>query len=189
MPAFSTMAVLALTGISTGVSAYGQWKAGSQAKKMGEAQQGAAESQAELLDYNAAIADVQAQDATQRGQEEESRFRTGVQTLIGSQRAGFAGAGVDVGFGSAVDVQADAAFLGELDALTIRTNAAREAWGYKVKGEDIRRQAQITRKEGAMAAEAGRINQSAARIGAIGTVAGTGASLLEAQYGFGRRHD
>jgi hypothetical protein len=104
--------------------------------------------------------------------------------LIGEQRTGFAAGNIDVGFGSAVDVQEDAAFLGELDALTIRTNAAREAWGMRVEGEDLRKQAEIQRKEGANAAAAGRARQTGAVLGAIGTgISGT-SSLLQAKYGF-----
>jgi hypothetical protein len=184
MAVMSAIALGAALG-GTALSVVGQVKAGNAAKRAGEAQQRAANSQADLADYNAAVAEVQAQDAIARGAEDESRFRQGVRTLIGSQRAGFAAGNVDVGFGSAVDVQADAAMLGELDALTIRTNAAREAWGYKVQAEDLRRRGQIARKEGVMFNEAGRTNQSAARWGAGGTLLNTGASLLEARYGFG----
>lgn len=161
-----------------------QWRAGNAAKKAGIAQREAAESEAELSDFNASVADAQAQDAIERGHEDESRYRSGVRDLIGSQRAGFAASGVDVGFGSSVDVQADAAFLGELDALTIRNNAAREAWGYNVQATDLRKRAEITRRAGANAEAAGREQQKAARIGAATTlVAGTG-SLLAQKYGY-----
>ena len=40
--------------------------------------------------------------------------------------------------GTPVDVQADAAFLGELDALRIRTNAQRESWGYQADAQNSR---------------------------------------------------
>lgn len=169
------------------LDAYGKWQQGKAAKKAGDLTQAAAEDQAQLTEYNAAVTAVQSKDAVQRGLAEENKFRSGVKSLIGSQRAGFAGANVDVNFGSAVDVQADAAFLGELDALTIRTNAAREAWGYNVQGEDLRRTASIQRKEGAAAAATGRQQQTAARIGAVtGAVAGT-SNLLMAKYGLGKK--
>ena len=88
-------------------------------------------------------------------------------------------------------MQADAAFLGELDAMTIRNNAAREAWGYKVQAADIRERARITRREGRLVGEATRAAGREARKGAIiGAVGGgllTGASLLEARFGFGQR--
>jgi hypothetical protein len=84
------------------------------------AEKEAADSQADLADYNAAVAELQAKDAETRGAEEANRFRKSVNVMVGAQRAGFAAGNIDVGFGSAVDVQADAAFLGELDALTIQ---------------------------------------------------------------------
>lgn len=181
MAAFTALAIGSLA-----LSAYGQWKQGSAAKAAGQAQRRAAESQAEISDYNAAVADLQATDAVARGKEEENRFRTRVSGMIGEQRAGFAATNVDVGFGSAVDVTADAAFLGELDALTIRTNAGREAWGYKVQGEDLRRRGQVSRQEGVAFDEAGRRAQTAARIGAVGGAASGAANLLEQRYGFSK---
>lgn len=177
---------LILAGVGMGISAYGQWKAGKAEKKAGEAQQTAAESQADLTDYNAAVAELQATDAVERGAIEANRFRQRTRVLIGEQRAGFAAGNIDVGYGSAVDVQADAALLGELDALTIRTNAGREAWGYRVEAEDLATRADITRKEGGALAAAGRQRQSAHRWAAAGTIFSGSASLLESRYGFGR---
>lgn len=181
MPAVIPLMVggLALQGVQ-------QWRAGSAAKQAGIATREAAESEAQLSDFNASVADAQAQDAVQRGQDEESRYRTGVRDLIGSQRAGYAASGVAVEFGSAVDVQADAAFLGELDALTIRNNAAREAWGMKVQAVDLRKRAEIQRKTGAMAEATGREQQKAARIGAATTLVAGAGSLLAQKYGYGR---
>lgn len=124
-----------------------------------------------LGDYNALTAETQARDALARGAEDEQKFRAGLRGLIGSQRAGFSGQGVDVGTGSAVDVQADAAFLGELDALTIRTNAAREAWGYRREADNYRR--------------GGQQAQSASRWGAASTIVGGAASLVQMRYGWG----
>jgi hypothetical protein len=182
MAAFTALAIASIA--STAWSAYQQHKAGKQEKKAGELQQEAANDQASLSDYNAEVTDLQAQDALARGAEAEQRFRTGIKGIIGSQRAQLAAGNVDVGFGSSLDVQADAAFLGELDALTIRTNAAREAWGYKVEGEDLRRQAEITRKTGVQLAAAGRQRQSQANAAAFGTILGGATSLVQMRYGF-----
>jgi len=185
MDPFSIMLLVSLFGL--GVQAVGAIKGGNAAKRAGEAGKRASDAQADLADYNASVADLQAADAIDRGKDEEGRFRLQVRGLIGSQRAGFGASNVDVGFGSAVDTQADAAFLGELDALTIRTNAAREAWGYQVQAEDLRRRGQIARQEGVYLEEAGRAERSASRIAAAGTIAAGTGSLLQARYGFGRR--
>ena len=166
-----TLLGLGLAAAGTATSVYGQHKAGKAAKEAGE-------SQAQREEYNAAVADLQAEDALVRGAEEESRFRTSVRGLIGKQRAGFAGQGVEVGSGSAADVQADAAFLGELDARQIRANAQREAWGYRVEAADRRMGADVARRGGQAA-------QTAARWGAAGTVLG-GSSLLLDRYRWGK---
>lgn len=187
MPGFTTALILGLTAAGAATSAVGTWKSGTQAKKAGEAQKRAADSQAELLDFNAHVADLQAVDAVERGATDESRYRVGVRQLIGSQRVGFAAGNIDVGVGSAVDTQADTAMLGELDAMTIRQNAAREAWGYKVQATDTRKRAQIARQEGVMLEAAGKANQTAARVATVGGILGAGGSLLEAKYGFPRK--
>lgn len=180
MPAVIPLMIggLALQGVQ-------QWRAGSAAKQAGIAQREAAESEAELSEFNAHVAQAQATDAIQRGAEDESRYRSGVRDLIGSQRTGIAASGINVGYGSAVDVQADAAFLGELDALTIRNNAAREAWGYTVQATDLRKRAEITRKAGAYAEATGREQQKAARVGAATTLVAGAGSLLAQKYGYG----
>jgi hypothetical protein len=97
--------------------------------------------------------------------------------MVGTQRAGFAAGNIDVGSGSAVDVQADTAFMGELDALQIRTNAAREAWGYSVEADDMRKRAVIARKTGVMVAATGRENATSTYIQGANTLL-TGATNL-----------
>lgn len=177
---------LALAAGGTAVNVIGQIKGGNAAKRAGEAQQRAAMKSADLADFNAQVAELQAEDAIVRGQEEQQRFRTRVRGAIGSQRVGFAASNIDVNYGSAADVQADAAYLGELDALTIMGNAAREAWGYKMGAEDLRRRGQLAREEGVAFTEAGRVMQGVSRWNAAGTLVTSGGSLLAARYGFGR---
>jgi len=185
------MAGLTLTAISLALAAggtatqvYGQVKAGQAQREAGKNAQKASESQAQLADFNASVAELQAKDAIERGAESESRFRTTIRSTIGAQRAGFAAQNVDVGFGSPVDVQADSAFLGELDAYKIRNNAAREAWGYNVQAQDLHKRAEIARKEGVYLEAAGRQNQSAANLAAAGSLIGGAGSLLQMKYGF-----
>jgi hypothetical protein len=157
----------AIAGI--GMQAYGQIKGG-------RAAQTAANAAAEREEFNAGLADQAAGDARARGAEEAGRFRAGVRSLIGSQRAGFAGQGVKVGQGSARDVTADAAHLGELDARQIVANAEREAWGFEMEAKDRRMGADVARRGGQAAASAGRW-------GAAGTVLG-GANMLVSRYGW-----
>lgn len=131
----------------------------------------AGKDQARLQEYNAQVADMQADDAVARGRTAEDRHRVNVRRLIGSQRAAFANSGQDPNIGNAVDVQGDTASLGELDALTIRLNAAREAWGYKVQSIDYRARGELAEAEG--------------KSKALGNLLSTGGSLLYNKFGFG----
>ncbi len=61
------------------------------------------------------------------------RVRTG--QAIGTQRSVQAANGIDVNSGSSAQLQDDTAMIGELDALTIQNNAAREAYGYRIQAK------------------------------------------------------
>jgi len=189
------------------VGVVGQVKAGRAAKKASEVQAAAqveagkagqevSVAEANLAEYNANVSELQAQDALARGVEDEGKFRQQVRGMIGSQRAGQAAQNTDVSFGSTVDVQADTAYLGEQDALNIRTNAAREAWGFKVQSQDYLTRAMIARKEGAYRLKtggeaakaslaAGSAAKTAAYYGAASTAISTGGSMAMMAKGYG----
>jgi hypothetical protein len=145
--------------------------------RQGRAQKGAAYSEAERAEKNAAYAELQARDATARGREEEGYLRQNVRQVIGQQRAGFAGQGVVVDQDTAGAVVADTAREGELDALRVRSNAAREALGFQVQAEDLRDQARIARKAGDNA-------MTAAKWGVANTIIGGASSLMQQRWGW-----
>lgn len=82
---------------------------------------------------NALYAQDAAEDAVKRGTYDADLQRVRTAQSIGTQRAAAAGNGGDVNSGTNAQLQADTAALGELDALTIQNNAAREAYGFKVQ--------------------------------------------------------
>lgn len=178
----AVMTALAIGSLALG--AFSSVKQAKATKQAGKLANEASQDEARVIDYNAAIADQQAADAMTRGQEREQRARAATRGIIGSQRASFAAQGVDVGTGSAADVQADAAFLGELDALTEQTNAAREAWGFKVQAQDLRNRANVTRKTGVNQERAANAAGNAAYLGGAANVIGGTANLLQTRYGF-----
>jgi len=130
------MFTLIMTLASMAMSAYGQISQGRAAKKVAQSQAAAAEGTAKQQEFNAGVADAQAVDAVDRGEEDAARLREQVRGLVGAQRSGFAGQGVVVDTGSAADVQADTKTLGEADVRTIRHNAQRQAWGFRVEAEE-----------------------------------------------------
>lgn len=87
---------------------------------------------------NAQIAEMQAQDAIQRGKSDEAKHRAKVQQTKSSQRASFAANGVALDEGSPLAVLVSTDYVGEVDAATIRENASREAWGHSVKASNYR---------------------------------------------------
>jgi len=109
------------------------------------AQNRAIEYQAQIQDNNAEIMEMQAQDAEARGESEETDLRRKVSRLKGAQRAKYGASGVVTDAGSPLDALLDTTAEEERDALTIRHNAAMEAWGHRVSAADTRSQANLTR--------------------------------------------
>ncbi len=81
---------------------------------------------------NEMTARLQAEDARRRGNEYEAISRQKTKKALGSQKASYAGQNVSVSDGSPLDVYTETANIGELDALTIKNNAARAAFGYEI---------------------------------------------------------
>lgn len=185
MAGFTLTAIaLALAAGGTAAEAIGKYKSGQAGQRAGQAAADISNSEADVADFNAHVAGLQSADAVSRGAEQENRFRDQVKGVIGRQRTQFAAGNIDVGFGSPVDVGADAAQLGELDALTIRTNAAREAWGYDVQRYNYEQTARIDRKAAANQILAGNEAASAGKWAAGTSIVSGAGSLLLAKYGF-----
>lgn len=89
-----------------------------------------------MAGFNARLSEIQAQDAIDRGEVEATRLKKQTKQLVGEQRASLAAQGIDINSGSAYDVQQDAKEAAVVDTMTIRNNAAREAWGYKVQAQN-----------------------------------------------------
>lgn len=124
-----TSAATLIMAAGAGVSAMGAYRQ-SEATKAGY------EYQSAVNRNNAIIAEWQAQDALQRGQTAEQRQRLKAAQLKGSQRAALAARGVALDEGSPLAILQDTEFMAEQDALTIRDNAAREAWGYRTQSRN-----------------------------------------------------
>jgi len=140
-PTTLAIAGLAATAISTGAGIVGNISAGNQAQQQAAYQAGVARN-------NQILAERAAQDALARGKIEEGQARDKTRQLIGLQRAALAGNGVLIDTGSALNITADTAGIGELDALTIRSNAEREASGYRAQGMNYEAEAAMLRASG-----------------------------------------
>lgn len=110
-----------------------------------EAQRNQYNYQAQVARNNATMAEYQARDVLERGQREEQNRRLKTAAMFGDQRAQLAANGVDLGEGSATELLTTTKFMGENDALTIRNNAARDAWGYRNKAQGFLDEASMKR--------------------------------------------
>lgn len=85
-------------------------------------------------DYQAQVANNQAQLTEWKARVDEQAKREETAQVIAKQRSEFAARGINPNFGTPVNVQAATAEIGELDALTIRINAKNEAAGLRSQG-------------------------------------------------------
>ncbi len=140
---------------------------------VGSIQQGQAAAKAakynnQVAQMNAQISERRAKDAVERGATEEQKKRQQVQQILGQQQAAMAANGVDLTFGSPLDTIVDTAVLGELDALTIRSNAYRESYDYKVQEANQRAGGQLALMEGKAAKTAGYLDGFGTILGGAG---------------------
>jgi len=161
---------LALTLGSTLLGAAGQVQ---QAKATAEANK----YNAQVAEMNAQIADKQAKDAIERGKQEEQQKRLQTAQLEGRQRTAIAANGVDLTFGSPLDTIVDTAKMGEIDALNVRTNAYREAYGYKMQGTNQLANAKLDRMHADAAVKGGYLEAFGTVLGGTGKVYSQAKSL------------
>jgi hypothetical protein len=103
------------------------------------------ESQARIAEINAGIAESNAraledtaQSVMDRAAVEEQATRRKFANLKGSQRAAYGASGVDLGSDTALDVLTSTDILENEDVATIRENAVRSAWGYRMEATNAR---------------------------------------------------
>lgn len=116
-------------GVAAVVAAYGAYSS-SQASKA------QAQYQSDVEQNNATIASYQREDAIARGGEEANRVQREAERMRGAQVARLASNGLDINSGTPLAILEDSVFFGQQDAATARGNAAREAWGYDVQGQN-----------------------------------------------------
>lgn len=131
---------LAASLAGTGISAIGAIQQGNAASQ-------AAAYNAQVAANNAKIATRNAGFASQEGEANAAAKGMQNRKAIGEIKAGQAANGIDVNKGSAVDVRSSAAELGELDAINIRSNAARQAYGFQTQAAGDVAQSQLDRSE------------------------------------------
>lgn len=117
----------------------------------------AADFQAQIARNNAQVALANSQAASQAGDIAAMNSLLRTRAQIGQTKVAQAASGIDVNTGSAADVRASQRLLGVLDAMTIRSNAARASYGYQAesmseaaRAKSLARRAGMSRIRGIM---------------------------------------
>ena len=125
------MISLGLSAAATGINALGAYQ---QSKVAGD-----------VAARNAKIADMQAEDALRRGENEAAALRRQVAATKSAQRVSLAAKGLDLTYGTAADLQDQTDFFGEYDVATVRANARKEAWARRSQGANFQAEALSSR--------------------------------------------
>lgn len=137
-----------------------------------------AQAQAGAAKENAAIATINQNQATENATlaGEAGSAQAGIQSQkaraqVGSIIANQAAGGIDVNTGSAKDTQLSERDVGELDALQVRSNATKEAYGYQTQATSFGDTAALDTTEAKNDQTAGGINAASTFLGGAGSAA------------------
>lgn len=149
----------------------------------GESAAGAAHYNANIARQNAAISRKNAEIAEQSGEAQVGIQGQKTKATIADTTAQQAASGVDTQGGSYTDVRSSERELGEMDALTIRTNAAREAYGYRVKAQSEEDEGTLDDVSAKNSSNAGKLNAASTLLGGASSAA-TSYQKFQLQGGF-----
>lgn len=138
------------------------------ASKQAGAEAAAARYNAQVAGQNADQADRNAQMAGEAGEAQFNMAGQRGKAQLGAILAEQGASGVDVNSGSSIGVRQSASELAQLNALTVRSNAIKEAYGHKVQATSFRSQGALDLKQADEAVSAGKINTAATLLGTVG---------------------
>lgn len=169
-PAFAALPVLGQIGI--GASVLGGVVGAAGALESGAANSAAATYQAQVAANNEKIAQQNAIGAEAAGSTQVEQAGLQTKALVGAEKAAQAASNIDVNSGSALDVRSSAAALGQLNALTIRSQAEKKAFGFETEASQFAGQEGLEKSLASQAQLAGGIGAFGSVLGAAGGVAG-----------------
>lgn len=132
-----------------------------------QAQQAQGRHQKGVAKYNARVAENKAQEVRRAGVEAEGIKRRETAELLSKQRAQLGAAGVELGSGSALQLQEDTVALGEIDALRIRSGTEAQAAALGTESELTLAQGEQAQAAGQQQA-LGTILSGTAQVASIG---------------------
>lgn len=168
------------SAIGTAASVGGAVIGGLGAISQAQSQAASAKYSSQVAAENATIANQNAQWAGQSGEQQAAMSEQKTRAEVGSIQANQAASGINVNTGSAVDVRSSAVENGELDAITIRSNAARQAYGYQTQSTSDVAQSTLDKSQAGYDSTAGDISGASTLIGGIGSASNNYTKYLQA---------
>jgi len=159
-----------MTALSIGSSAIGGLLGASGTKQSARAESEMYQYRAGIALANKRIEEQNADYAFKVGEQEAMRFGVKTRQNLGSIRAAQSGSGLDVNFGTSAQVRDSAHDLAAMDMSTIRQNAARQAYGYKVKAWEAEQESKLYGMAANKAKAAGNINMFSSLISGASSV-------------------
>lgn len=122
-------AIGALTVASTTAVAYSAYAQSRGAREQASYQKAVNANNAVMSEYAAADAEKRGEEAVKDQARQITSFRSNQQAVLASR-------GLDITTGSPLDILESSAYYGGVDQARTRENAQREAWGYRVEGQN-----------------------------------------------------
>lgn len=164
----TTMLVVgALTTIAS--TGFGVYNSIQQSK----AQQAQAEYQSAVAQKNQELAEEKASAERRQGYENMINQRQKVAKIIGQQRAAAGASGALVDYGSNLDLQADTASQGEIDAINEYNKGLDSAYNAEIQAWNYGQQAAAYDSQASYAASSGTSNAIGTAIGGIASLGST----------------
>lgn len=152
---------------SFGLKALGAIKGFQGQKYEAKANANAAKYNAAIASNNAIIARQNSELEARKGNAEVEAKQMETRARIGAIKASQGASGVDVNYGSAVDVRSSAAMSGQLSAINIRANAARRAYGYEAEADQYDAQSTLYKAQAVNEKNAGNIKANSTLLGGL----------------------
>ena len=169
-----------LGSISLGASAGGSLLSAFGASSKGKAESQMYSYQARVAELNKQIAEQNRDYALASGEKEAQRYGMKAAQERGAIRAQQGASGIAINSGSAVDVQESQAQIAKMDLATIRSNAARVAYGYSVEAASQSNQSTLYKMASTNAKKAGSINALSSLISGASSVSSKWMQLNQA---------
>lgn len=169
--------------IGTTLAAAGTAASVASSMQQASAAQAAAKYQSEVASSNQQIATQNAQFASASGEEKAAVQEQKTRAQMGAIEAGQASSGVDINSPTATAVRTSTDELGNLDAQTIRSNAAREAYGYQTQSTNFENQSAADISQGENAGVAGEFNAGSGLLSGAGNAGLNYAKVMNSSTG------